>query len=126
MDGSEQCYLGDLLTTAGFPYIEITASNKRMAYECILTHEVVTKRVVVLDDLSKGLTAVTYLRTSLADLANEHISIRKLVFPDKDSVINLDELMRLVEYDIVNDNQKSIAKDNIDRYLEVLSKRGMF
>ena len=126
MDGSEQCYLCDLLTTAGFPYIEITAWNKRMAYECILAHEVVTKRVVVLDDLRKGLTAVTYLRTSLADLANEHISIRKLVFPDKDSVINLDELMRLVEYDIVNDNQKSIAKDNMDRYLEVLSKRGMF
>ena len=126
MDDSEQYYLGDLLTTAGFPYIEIAASNKKMAYECILTHEVVTKRVVVLDDLRKGLTAVTYLRTSLADLANEHISIRKLVFPDKDSVINLDELMRLVEYDIVNDNQKSIAKDNMDRYLEVLSKRGKF
>ena len=64
MDDSEQYYLGDLLTTAGFPYIEIMASNKRMAYECILTHEVVTKRVVVLNDLRKGLTAVTYLRPS--------------------------------------------------------------
>ena len=77
MDGSERYYLCDLLTTAGFPYIEIMSSNKRMAYKCILTHKVVTKSVVVLDDLRKGLTAVTYQRTSLADLANEHISHQK-------------------------------------------------
>ena len=124
MDANQEYYLGDLLTTAGFPYLEITASNKRMAYECILTHDVITKRVVVLDDLRKGLNAVTYLRTSLLNLVDEYTFIRKLVFPDVDSIINLDELIRLAEYDTTDDVVKSSAKENMDRYLDVLSKRG--
>ena len=124
MDANQEYYLGDLLTTAGFPYLEITASNKRMAYECILTHDVITKRVVVLDDLRKGLNAVTYLRTSLLNLVDEYTFIRKLVFPDVDSIINLDELIRLVEYDTTDDVVKSSAKENMDCYLDVLSKRG--
>lgn len=124
MDTSQDCHLGDLLTTAGFPYLEITASNKRMAYECILMHDVITKRVIVLDDLRKGLNAVTYLRTSIVNLADEYPSIREIVFPDKDSVINLHELMRLVEYDVTDDVGKSSAKDYMNCYIDVLSKRG--
>ena len=124
MDRSQDCHLGDLLTTGGFPHLEITASNKRLAYECILTHDVITKRVIVLDDLRKGLSAVTSFRTSIVNLANEYPSIRELVFPDKDGAINLDELMQLIEYDVTDDINKSFAKDNMNCYIDVLAKRG--
>jgi hypothetical protein len=33
MDSNDECYLGDTLVAAGFPYLEITFSNKLMAYE---------------------------------------------------------------------------------------------
>lgn len=89
-----------------------------------MTHDVITKRVVVLDDLRKGLTTVTYLKTSLVSLAKDYTPIRKLLFPDADGNIDFSELMQLIEFDHTDDAAKTLAKENMNRYLDLLYKRG--
>ena len=111
---------------AGFPYLELTSSNKSMAYECLLTYDVITKRLTVLDDLRKGLCAKTTMGVTLLSFAYEHPDIQQLVFPDADSTINLQELMNLVTYEITDTIYKVSAKEYLEKYFNVLSERGLF
>ena len=111
---------------AGFPYLELTSSNKSMAYERPPTHDVITKQLTVLDDLRKGLCAETTMGITLLSLAYEHPDIQQLVFPDVDSTINLQELMNLVTYEITDAIYKVSAREYLEKYFNVLSERGLF
>lgn len=57
----------DILVSAGFPHIEVTPSNWLLAYEYVLTYEVITKRITVLDDLRKRLDSVRVMGTGVID-----------------------------------------------------------
>ena len=73
--------IADILMAAGFPYIEVNPCNPSQAYECVLTYEVVTKRLVVLDDLRKGLGSVRVMATSVTGLLQQHPKVQHLIFP---------------------------------------------
>lgn len=124
LNSDGDCYLGDLLMAAGFPYLELTSSNKSMTYECLLTYDVITKRLTVLDDLRKALCAKTTMGVTLLSLAYEHPDM--LVFPDADSTINLQELMNLVTYEITDAIYKVSAREYMEKYFNVLSERSLF
>ena len=47
--------IGDLLMSAGYPHVRVTADRRRLAYECCLIYEVVPKRIPALNDIRKGL-----------------------------------------------------------------------
>ena len=46
--------IADTLVAAGCPHIEVLPSNRSLAYECVLTYEVVTKRIPVLETSGRG------------------------------------------------------------------------
>ena len=50
--------------------------------------------------------------------------MRKLVFPDADGNIDFDKLMELIEYDHIDDTVKTLAKENMNHYHDLLYKRG--
>ena len=60
--------IGDTLVAAGFPHIEVLHSNRLLACECVLTYEVVTKHIPVLNDLRKGLDSVHAMASTGIDL----------------------------------------------------------
>ena len=62
---------------------------------------------------------------TLLSLAQEYPKIQQLVFPDADSTINLQELVNLVEYDATDESCKVAAKEYLEKYLNVLSERGV-
>jgi hypothetical protein len=124
MDNDDECFLGDILMAAGFSYLEVTSSNKLIAYECVLMHDVINKRVIVLDDLRKGLTAERSIENTLVNLAHEHTEIRELLFPAADHSIDLGELTKLVSYEVANDSSKVLAKQHLEKYFNLLSERG--
>lgn len=66
----------DILVSAGFPHIGVTPSNQLLAYECVLTYEVITKHITVLDDLRKGLDLVRMMGTSVIDLLQRHSKVQ--------------------------------------------------
>ena len=43
--------IADILTSSGFPLIEVIQNNRQLAYECCLIQDVITKRIAFLDDL---------------------------------------------------------------------------
>jgi hypothetical protein len=62
--------------------------------------------------------------STLLTLIYQHPDIKQLLFPDADSSIDLQELMKLVDYDVTDDNYKFAAKQHMEKYLNVLSERG--
>ena len=119
-------YLGDLLMAAGFPNIEITSSNRLMAYECVLVHEVVSKRIIVLEDLRKGLQAERSMGLGILDLARRHEEIRTLLFPKTDTEIDVQDLMKLVVFDAADTCDNAAAKGHLEKYFHLLAERGTY
>ena len=107
-------YLGDLLMAAGFPNIEITSSNRLMAYGCVLAHDVISKRIIVLDDARKGLELETSIEIGLLNLAHQRPEIRQLVFPEAVCATDVQELIKLVAYDPADTSHKPAAKGHLE------------
>jgi hypothetical protein len=61
MDYNNPSNIADIITSSGFPHIQVTDTNKNLAYECCFVHEVITKRV--LNDLREGLMSESSMGT---------------------------------------------------------------
>lgn len=112
----------DILVSGGFPHIEVTPSNRLLAYECVLTYEVITKCITVLDDLRKGLDSVRVMGTSVIDL-QRHPQVQQLVFPVAKSTTEVSELRLLLKYDPTDESTSKVA-EFFEKYLDELSTRG--
>lgn len=99
----------DILVSGGFPHIEVTPSNRLLAYECVLTYEVITKCITVLDDLRKGLDSVRVMGTSVIDLLQRHPQVQQLVFPVAKSTTEVSELRLLLKYDQTDESTSKVA-----------------
>ena len=109
---------------SGFPHIQISPSNRQLAYECCLSNEVITKRIPSLGDLRKGIPSeVVFGRQTLLDLAREHEQIRNILFPKADD-INLQDVKKLIEYSAAEDVRTIHAKLLFEKYLGEVSQRG--
>lgn len=111
---------------AGFPHIEVTPSNRSLAYECVLIYEVVTKRIPVLDDLRKGLDAVRVMATTVIDLAQQHHEVQQYIFPGATSKIKVAELRQQFKYETPTDDKTAKAAEHFEKYLDELYVRGTF
>ena len=110
---------------SGFPHIQISPSNRQLAYECCLSNEVITKRIPSLGDLRKGISSeVVFGRQTLLDLAREHEEIRNILFPKADARINLQDVKKLIEYSTAEDVSAIHAKLLFQKYLDEVSQRG--
>ena len=89
----------------------------------MLTYEVVTKRVAVLDDLRKGLDSVHVMGTCLLDLLQQNPQVQELIFPVAESRIEVSELKQLIKYDPTDDSTSKVA-EYFEKYLDELSARG--
>jgi hypothetical protein len=49
--------------------------------------------------------------STLLNLVHQHPDIKQLLFPNADSSIDLQELMKLVDYDVTDDNYKFAASE---------------
>ena len=108
---------------AGFPHIEVNPSNRSQGYESALTYEVVTKRIVVLDYLRKGLGLVLVMATSVTDLIQQYPKVQQLIFPAAKSKIEVSCLSRLIKYDPTNDSTAKAA-EYFEKCLDELNTRG--
>lgn len=115
--------IADTLVAAGFPHIEVLPSNMSLAYECVLSYEVVTKRIPVLDDLRKGLDSVRVMATTGTDLVQQHPQVQQLIFPAAESQIEVSDLRQLIKYNETDDS-KAIAVEFFEKYLDLLNTRG--
>lgn len=113
----------DILVSGGFPHIEVPPSNWLLAYECVLTYKVITKRITVLDDLRKGLDSVRVMGTSVIDLLQRHSQVQQLVFPVAKSTTEVSELRLLLKYDPTDESTSKVA-EFFEKYLDELSTRG--
>lgn len=113
-----------MLIAGGFSHIEVGPSTRLLAYECVLTYEVITKRLPVLDDLRNGLKSEQTMGLNLLDIALSHDKVKKLIFPEADSRIDLEDLIQLVRYDEADDDVKVSAKRCMEKYLQDLDVRG--
>lgn len=115
--------IADTLVSAGFPHIEVLPSNRSLAYECVLTYEVVTKRIPVLDDLRKGLDSVRVMATTGTDLVQQHPQVQQLIFSAAESKIAVSELRQLIKYN-QTDGSTAQAAEYFEKYLDELNTRG--
>lgn len=115
--------IADTLVSAGFPHIEGLPSNRSLTYECVLTYEVVTKRIPVLDDLRKGLDSVHVMATTGTDLVQQHPQVQQLIFPLAESKIEVSELRQLIKYN-QTDGSTAQAAEYFEKYLDELNTRG--
>ena len=122
-DGNSTCDITDILMASGFPHGMVSLSNRQLAYECCLTYEVITKRIPSLDDMRKGLSSMTG-KQNLLELAAEHPEIRRVVFPEATTRIDLGDLKKIIQYALVDDDSAVNAKLFFEKYLDELSHRG--
>ena len=92
----------------------------------MLTYEVITKRIAVLDDLRKGLDSVRVMATSTIDLAKQHPKVQQLIFPDAESTIDVYQLRQLIKYDDRTDESRAKAAEYFEKYLDELNARGTY
>lgn len=124
MDGEDPCNIGEILMAAGFPHLEVTPGTRLLAYECCLTYEVITKRIPVLDDLRKGLRSEQVMGSSLLDLALIHPQVKQVVFPEANGHIDLEDLRKLIKYDVADDDDDNMSKDYLEKYFCDLDVQG--
>ena len=115
--------IADTLVASEFPHTEVLSSNRSLAYECVLTYEVVTKRIPVLDDLRKGLDSVHVMATTGTDLVQQHPQVQQLIFPAAESQIEVSDLRQLIKYNETDDS-RAIAVEFFEKYLDLLNTRG--
>lgn len=118
MDYNNPSNIADIITSSGFPHIQVTDTNKNLAYECCFIHEVITKRIPLLDDLREGLMSESSMGTGLLNLASMH--------PPPSGQIDLVELKRMVQYErgFMRNPDAVVARDFMNTYMEEMSQRG--
>lgn len=89
----------------------------------VLTYEVVTKRIPVLDDLRKGLDSACVMATTGTDLVQQHPQVQQLIFPAAESKIKVSELRQLIKYN-QTDGSTAQAAEYFEKYLDELNTRG--
>ena len=126
MDCNNPSNIADVITASGFPHIQITESNKDLAYECCFVHEVITKQIPLLDDLRQGLMSERSMGLDLLNLANMHEEVRDLLFPPPSDQIDLKNMKTLIQYELssLHDSAAVVARVFMDRYIEEISQRG--
>lgn len=70
----------DMFNVFGFLYLEIMVRNRFFVYECFLLYEVIIKRIVVLEDIRKGLASVRVRGIILLDLLRVYFNLIRYVF----------------------------------------------
>lgn len=126
-DASNPFNIADALLSSGFPHIELTGKNRNLAYECILTFEVITKRIPMLDDLRQGLMSESALGINVMSLAGMHNEIKELLFPPVTEKIDLCEMKEMVKYECDMSNPDAVtAQVFLERYLCELNERGKY
>jgi protein gp37 len=63
-------------------------------------------------------------RNNLLDLAAQHQEIRRVVFPEATSRIELNDLRKIIQYALVEGDSPVNAKLFFEKYLDELSARG--
>ena len=101
LDWENPSNIADVISSPGFPHIEINDGNKNLAYECCLMHEVVTKRIPMLHHLRQGLVSECCLGTNLLNLVSMHKEVRNLLFPPPSDQISLQEIKQ-VQFQSIN------------------------
>ncbi len=110
----------EFLTSAAFPHITITEERRNLAYECILLHEVVTKRIPALDDLRRGLGTVKVSGVSLLSLLERYPELQQRVFPMDMGIIDERIMRSHLQYDESSDPLCQRARKFFDKYLDEL------
>ena len=112
--------------SAGYPHIDVTGNRRRLAYECCLVHEVITKRIPALEDIRKGLESVKVLGKSSLDLLTKWPELKKRFFPAHEAdVIDAATLRSHFLYDTYADDSASQqARKYFEKYLDELEARG--
>lgn len=112
--------IADTLVAAGFPHIEVLPSKRSLACECVLTYEVVTQCIPVLDDLRKGLDSERVMASTGIDPVQQHPQLQQLIFPAAVSRIEVSE--QLIKYNETDDSTEK-AVEYFDKYLDELNTR---
>ena len=114
----------ELLYASGFPYLEITAERRSMAYECLLLYEVVTKRIPAMEDIRKGLGSVRVKGITLLDLLRIHPNLTVNVFPQPNCIVDCTMLKSAMDFQDPKDDGESQAYNFLERYVDDMAKRG--
>lgn len=116
--------ISELLVSAGFPHISITAGRKHLAYECCLLYEVITKRVAALDDMRKGLQSVKVMGITPLDLLAKWPVLREMFFPGATSeAVDATALASHIIYEMADVALNHETKILFERYMKELSVR---
>ena len=112
---------------AGYPHLNITEERRGLAFECCLLYEVVTKRIVALDDIRKGLAEVKVSGISFLDLlARFPALLMKKVFPPYTGKVDA-KIMRLqIRYEDNDDPRCLSARQFFEQYINELEQRGIY
>lgn len=117
--------ISDLLISAGYPHISVTADSRRLAYECCLIHEVITKRIPALDDIRKGLESVKFWGKSALDLMSKCPDIQTRFFPAPEAeVVDVATLRSQFVYEEDDNAASQEAQKYFEKYLDELGSRG--
>lgn len=90
--------ISEELQAAGYPHLEVNEQKRHLAYECCLTHEVITKRIPALDDIRKGLGEVNVSGTNLLCILERYPELRERVFPAYSNNISANELKMHLQF----------------------------
>ena len=117
--------ISDLFLASGFPYLEITAENRSLAYECLLFYEVLTKRIPALEDI-KGLASVHVQGITLLDLLRIHPNLKEHVFPQYSGIVDITMFKLAVEFEESDRESEKQAQAFLEKYIDDVAKRGIF
>ncbi|XP_028402150.1 uncharacterized protein LOC114525130 [Dendronephthya gigantea] len=109
--------------SAGYSHVSITEDRRILAFECCLTYEVLTKRLVSLDDMRKGLSSVRVTGQTLLDLLAKWPELKQRVFPAPEvEVIDAASLRSCLFYKR-DDSANEQTREFFDKYIDELSAR---
>jgi hypothetical protein len=118
--------ISDLLMSAGYPHISVTANTRCLAYECCLVYEVITKRIPALEDIRKGLECVKVLGKSSINLLTKWPELKARFFPAPEAnIIDAATLRSHFIYEADADNSGcQQTRAYFENYLDELGARG--
>lgn len=116
--------INEELQAAGYQHLEVNEQKGHFAYECCLTHEVITKRVPALEDIRKGLGEVNVSGTTLLCLLERYPELQGRVFPAYSNNVSVNELKMYLQFCDPTDEKCVQAKKWFDQFVDELSERG--
>ena len=113
-----------MLNASGFPYLENTARNRSLAYECFLLYEVITKRIAALEDIRKGLASVRVRGITLLDLLRVHPNLIRHVFPPHCHKVDVTLFKLGIQFEEADTEAEKLAQTFMQKYIEDVAERG--